>query len=482
MIQQNLWIIGMDAPATSVGQILQISGLILVRGNLAARWLEKLGCQNFEMLLLPFESAAAEEYENEKFANAAEVLAAGKDLVYVSQANPLGADLFAARLLQKFPEAEAHWLTGVDLSAVSAPQRVIGRGVGLTVLDGLALAGKYHIPFDASQTTLIYYPDSACTLAEVSRLLALVYPEHHPLQVLFERADGKVAWNLIEIAGLAEISTPVAALLIPRRAEDSSMVAFEELIAHLRDPQKGCPWDKKQTHTSLRTYLLEETYEALDALDKGDRVGLQEELGDILLQITLHTQIAAEAGEFNQMDVIEGIYRKLIFRHPHVFGEAAVDGVSGVLQNWEKLKQQEREKKGQTETKGLLDGIPVSFPALAQAQSIQDRAARVGFDWKEIGPVVDKVFEEFDEVKAAANDTERAKELGDLLFAVVNLVRWYHVDAESALRGTNLKFRRRFAYIEQRSRELNKPLQEMTLDEMDSYWNEAKRLEKSDSH
>ncbi|NMC85130.1 MAG: hypothetical protein GYA58_07570, partial [Anaerolineaceae bacterium] len=128
--------------------------------------------------------------------------------------------------------------------------------------------------------------------------------------------------------------------------------------------------------------------------------------------------------------------------------------------------------------KGLLDGIPLSFPALAQAQSIQDRAARVGFDWKEIEPVVQKVIEEFNEVKTAPNDEERAKELGDLLFAVVNLVRWYHVDAESALRGTNVKFRRRFAYIEQKSQELGKPMQEMSLDEMDGYWNEAKKLEK----
>jgi tetrapyrrole methylase family protein/MazG family protein len=154
-----------------------------------------------------------------------------------------------------------------------------------------------------------------------------------------------------------------------------------------------------------------------------------------------------------------------------------VDGVKSVLQNWEKLKQQERAKDGEKEEKGLLEGIPASFPALAQAQAIQDRAARVGFDWKEIEPVVAKVFEEFEEVKTAPNEEERAKELGDLLFAVVNLVRWYHVDAESALRGTNLKFRRRFGHIEKRSREIAKPMQDMTLDEMDSYWDEAKRSE-----
>jgi tetrapyrrole methylase family protein/MazG family protein len=154
-----------------------------------------------------------------------------------------------------------------------------------------------------------------------------------------------------------------------------------------------------------------------------------------------------------------------------------VEGVSGVLQNWEKLKEKERTKNGKDEEKGLLDGIPESFPALAQAQSIQDRAARVGFDWKEIEPVMAKVMEEFEEVQTAPNEEERAKELGDLLFAVVNLVRWYKVDAESALRGTNQKFRRRFSHIEKTSKRINKPMQEMTLDEMDSYWNEAKKSE-----
>jgi len=154
-----------------------------------------------------------------------------------------------------------------------------------------------------------------------------------------------------------------------------------------------------------------------------------------------------------------------------------VEGEKGVVQNWEKLKQQERADNGEEESKGLLDGIPLSFPALAQAQSIQDRAARVGFDWKEIGPVMDKVREEYEEVQSAPNEKERAKELGDLLFAVVNLVRWYKVDAESALRATNIKFRTRFAHIEKRSRQTGKPMQEMTLDEMDSFWDEAKKLE-----
>ena len=477
MTKQVLWIIGLDAPAQAAVEVLNEAGLIFARGNLAARWLDKMGCKHFEPLLLPFEAAAAEDYLTEKFIQSDAVITAGKTLAYVTLAVPLSADALAARLLQRYPEAELHWLTGADLTAVETVQRMISRGPGLTILDGLTLAGKYHIPFDASQTTLIYYPDTILQLADLMKLLTDVYPKDHPLQVLFERADGQIIWNESSMADLEVVRTPVAALLIPRRAADSSMVSFEELIAHLRSPQDGCPWDKKQTHASLRTYLLEETYEALDDLDKGDMEGLKEELGDILLQVTLHSQIAVENHEFNLAEVLEGINRKLVFRHPHIFGEASVEGEQGVLQNWEKLKQQERAGKNEKSEKGLLEGIPISFPALAQAQSIQDRAARVGFDWKEIGPVIDKVFEEFDEVKTAPDEMERAKELGDLLFAVVNLVRWYHVDAESALRGTNLKFRRRFAYIEQKSRELQKPLQEMTLAEMDGYWDEAKKAE-----
>ncbi len=245
----------------------------------------------------------------------------------------------------------------------------------------------------------------------------------------------------------------------------------------MRAPEDGCPWDKKQTHSSLRTYLLEETYEALDALDKNDIAGLKEELGDILLQILLHAQIAAEAGEFTMADVITSINRKIVYRHPHVFKDWVVDGEKDVIQNWESLKGQERLKNGDENKKGMLDGVPNSFPALAQAQAIQDRAARVGFDWPDIAPVMDKVLEELEEVRSAPTDEERAKELGDLLFAIVNLIRWYKVDSESALRLTNLKFRKRFAYIEEQARRSGKEMQKMTLAEMDEFWEQAKEFD-----
>ena len=249
------------------------------------------------------------------------------------------------------------------------------------------------------------------------------------------------------------------------------------LMRRLRAPG-GCPWDREQTHQSLRTHLLEETYEVLEALDADDMPGLQEEFGDLLLQIVLHAQIANEDGEFTINSIIKSIYDKIVRRHPHVFGEVQLDGVEGVLQNWEKLKEAERKDNGKKK-KGLLDGVPQALPALTQAQEYQDRAARVGFDWPVVEGVLDKVAEEIQEIKAATNETELAEEIGDLFFVLVNLARWKKIDAESALRETNLKFKRRFAFVEQGAKGQGRSLSDMTLEEMDTLWEQAKDEEHS---
>ena len=217
---------------------------------------------------------------------------------------------------------------------------------------------------------------------------------------------------------------------------------------------------------------MEESYEALEAIDAGDPASMREEFGDLLLQIVLNAQIANEAGQFNMSDVVKGIHHKIVRRHPHVFGDLELKDVNGVLQNWERLKEEERGKKN--DEKGLLDGVPLSLPALTQAQEYQDRAARVGFDWPEIEGVLDKVREEIEEIKAAQNPEEVTAELGDLFFVLVNLARWKKVDAESALRETNLRFKKRFAYVEQGAKGQGRSLSDMTLDEMDALWNEAK--------
>ena len=218
--------------------------------------------------------------------------------------------------------------------------------------------------------------------------------------------------------------------------------------------------------------MLEESYEAIAAIDSGDFAEMQEEFGDLLLQVVLQAQIANEEGQFNVNQVIQGIHSKIVRRHPHVFGDLELQGVDGVLANWEKLKEKERGER--KEVKGLLDGVPLALPALSQAQEYQDRAGRVGFDWTDIEGVLEKVKEEIEEVKSADTDFELASEIGDLLFALVNVSRWKHVDAESALRSTNRKFKKRLAYIERAAKKQGRELSSLALDEMESLWQEAK--------
>jgi tetrapyrrole methylase family protein/MazG family protein len=269
--------------------------------------------------------------------------------------------------------------------------------------------------------------------------------------------------------------SPTTCCYLPALGEGTSFESFAEIVAHLRAPD-GCPWDKEQTHQTLRTHLLEEAYETLSSMDEGNISDMREEFGDLLLQIVLNSQIAREENEFLMADVVKHIYDKIIRRHPHVFGDVQVDNVKGVLQNWEKLKEKERKDNGNGEKeKGLLDGVPAALPALTQAQQYQDRAARVGFDWPEIEGVLDKVREEIEEIKQAENEVEVAAELGDLFFVLVNLARWKKVDAESALRGTNIKFKKRFGFVEQSAKGQGRNLSDMTLEEMDAFWNEAKR-------
>lgn len=347
----------------------------------------------------------------------------------------------------------------------------------MVLVDAITL-GQNHVPsFPPTQAALIAQIYSRQIAADLKLTLGEVYPDDHPVVLI--HAAGTPATR-VEQVKLYEIDRSEAiglltVLYLPPLGNDTSLESFQEIVAHLRAPD-GCPWDKKQTHDSLRPYLLEETYEALEALDMGDPEKMSEEFGDLLLQIALHAQIGAEEGEFTMADIIQGIHQKIVRRHPHVFGEVQVEGVGGVLRNWEKLKEEERAANGQSE-RGLLDSIPKALAALSQAQEYQDRAARVGFDWPEITPVRAKIMEELEEVDTAPDADSRAKELGDLLFAVVNYVRWFKVDAESALRETNQKFRTRFKYIETRAREQGRSLNDMTLAQMDEWWEEAKGLE-----
>lgn len=248
--------------------------------------------------------------------------------------------------------------------------------------------------------------------------------------------------------------------------------AFGRLLDILDELRVKCPWDRKQTNESLRTNTIEETYELCEALMRDDEVNIKKELGDLLLHIVFYAKIGDEKDEFDIKDVCDSLCDKLIFRHPHVFGTAEADTAGKVEQNWEQLKLKE---KGGNKT--VLGGVPASLPSIVKAHRIQDKARNIGFDWEEREQVWDKVNEEFNELKAEINNMDADKmeaEFGDLFFSLINAARLYKINPDNALERTNLKFIRRFNYLEEKTKEQGRSLKEMTLAEMDEIWNEAK--------
>lgn len=244
---------------------------------------------------------------------------------------------------------------------------------------------------------------------------------------------------------------------------------LRDIIARLRGPD-GCPWDRQQSHASLRVSMLEECYEVLAALDSGDAAELCEELGDLIMQIVFHAQIAAEAGDFELADVLQQINTKLVKRHPHIFGVASVKDAGEVAHNWEIIKRDERQ-----EGASMLDSVPVNLPALAFSQSVQRRVAEAGFDWEDIDGVIEKLVEEVAEFKQSASDEDRAREYGDLLFTLVNFARRLGIDSEAALREANQRFCRRFTYMEEICRQRGLNFADLSFDQQDDLWQEAKR-------
>ena len=343
-----------------------------------------------------------------------------------------------------------------------------------TVVDALELTAAHYPPFPPDRPALIVQVYSQQVASDLKLTLMAVYPDQHPVSLIHEAGTPQLEVEripLFELDRSQQIGNRTA-LYLPPLAPGSSLESFLEIIAHLRAPE-GCPWDREQDHQSLRPNLLEEAYEALEAIDAEDPAAMQEEFGDLLLQIVLHAQIASEDGEFTMSDVIQGIYTKLIHRHPHVFGDLDLGEAGAVIKNWEAIKAQERQENGEAE-KGMLDGVPGSLPALTQAETIQKRAARVGFDWEDLEGVLAKVPEEIAELQDSEDEISQSQEIGDLLFSVVNVARWLGVDAESALRGANQRFKERFAYIEKKARAAGRELSEMSLGELDQLWEESK--------
>ena len=258
-----------------------------------------------------------------------------------------------------------------------------------------------------------------------------------------------------------------------------------QVMARLRDPDGGCPWDLEQDFASIAPYTVEEAYEVADAIARGDLAHLKDELGDLLLQVVYHAQMAKEAGLFDFDQVAAAIAAKMIRRHPHVFGTAQVDGARAQTQAWEAAKAAERASKAEVAegSHGVLDDVPLALPALVRAAKLQRRAARVGFDWPEASQVLDKLEEEIAELRAElkhqANQDRLTDEIGDLLFAAVNLARHLDLDGEAALRHANAKFERRFRAIEEALRARGRRLEDASLDEMEALWQRAKTAERA---
>jgi MazG family protein len=257
------------------------------------------------------------------------------------------------------------------------------------------------------------------------------------------------------------------------------------VMARLRDKQQGCPWDVAQNFGTIAPYTIEEAYEVADAIERGDYDGLRDELGDLLLQIAFHARMAEEEGRFDFDDVAETIVAKMIRRHPHVFGDIDATDEATVHANWERIKAEERaakEANGDAEGNGALAGVARALPALARAEKLQKRASRVGFDWGAPAPILDKIAEEIGELRAELPTADKARlsdELGDVLFAVVNLARHLGIGPETALRGTNAKFERRFGEIERRLRADGKRPEDSSLEEMEALWQAAKEAERT---
>lgn len=347
---------------------------------------------------------------------------------------------------------------------------------GLQLADATDMATAHHPPLDPDRPALVGQLYGQRLASEVKLTLMNAYPDEHPVSLVWAAGtvEARMAtvplYELDRTPGLDHLTT----LYVPPLPSVGGMPAFQETVARLRAPG-GCPWDREQTHRSLRAHLLEEAYEVLAALDAGDDDKLCEELGDLLMQIAMHVQIATEEGIFQFSDVVARIDAKLKRRHPHVFGDVQVQGSADVLRNWETIKAHERTVSNEYGEPGSrLEGVPDILPALARAQALSDRAARAGFDWPNLQGVLDKVVEEVAEMRQAEDADAQEGELGDLLFSLVNVARWLKVDAESALRDTCDRFVARYTEMERRARARGIDLADLPLAEQDALWDQAK--------
>jgi tetrapyrrole methylase family protein/MazG family protein len=403
-----------------------------------------------------------------------------KEIVYAVPGHPGIGETTVQQLVQRSGEQQVDVRIGTGHSFLDELflRLQIDPAEGVALLDGTALHHKHLNPSLHTVITEIHSRDMA---SDVKLTLLQAYPDEYPVTLLRavgvegeERIERMPLYTIDRVDWVDHLTTLYLAPADDEAVTNRQFWRLLEIVEHLRSPE-GCPWDREQTHRSIRKHVLEEAYEVADAIDRDDPDDLCEELGDLLLQVALHAQMAAEEGMFDAHDVIQAINEKLIRRHPHVFAQGEARDAKDVEANWEAIKKKEKEQKERMEEPSLLDSVPRSFPALLSAYKLQKKAASVGFDWREIEPVYAKIEEEWREFRKAKDTEERMEELGDLLFAIINLARFLKIDPEEALARTNEKFRQRFRYIERRIHEQGRTLEEADLEEMDRYWTEAKQ-------
>lgn len=343
---------------------------------------------------------------------------------------------------------------------------------GMQLFDALQLIDYLYPPVHTDVPLLIGQVYSRLVAGEVKLLLTSAYPDEHRVALVHAAGEPneRVEWVPLYAIDRSQAIDHLTSLYVPPLPIATSLQALAETVAVLRSPE-GCPWDQEQTPQTMRNGFLEEAYEVLEAIDAEDADNLREELGDMLYHLVMQAQMAAEAGEFTLTDVVAGIEAKLKRRHPHVWGDWQAADTADVLRNWEAIKRQEKAASRSS----LLDGVPGALPALARAQKLQRKAAGTGFEWPGIQPVFDVVSEELEEVRTAVDEDARRAELGDLLFAVVNLARHAGVDAESALREASLRFARRFRVVEALAAERGVDLAEAKQPVLLALWDEAKQ-------
>ncbi len=393
------------------------------------------------------------------------------DLVYAVPGHPRVAETTVTLLLERARDA------GVEVVVHPAVSYADVAAVALRVDFGtVQLCDALDLRVDAQRPALISQVLDRDAATALKLALLETYPAEHQVALLHALGSADEAVRWLPLGELDRGATGyLDSLYVPALDpfdDVRRLDGVDAVVRRLHAPEGGCPWDLEQTHESLRPHLLEEAYEALEAIDSDDPAKLSEELGDVLLQVLMHACVAERTGEFSLGDVTEHIARKLIRRHPHVFGDTAAATAEQVYQNWEALKQQEKPRDS------ILEGVPLTLPALAASQSIQGRARRIGFDWPDVDGPLQKLVEELAEFAHAEKPAEREDEFGDILFVVVNIADHLGIDAEQALRLANAKFRRRFGRLEQIAREEEVDLRELDLAGLDALWDRAKAYER----